>query len=242
MITDQKALSVKSAASLCSVGRSTITYWIRAKKLHADRSGKSYLIPIDELLLFLKSSGKNIPRELKSDNFHRPIFRTFQHCWEYWKGNHQGYNCNECVVSANHLDICFTAKKSEELRCLESCIDCRYYQDIYLPRIQLIYQIEYPAAVYNGLYLWGGNKKWAELCGVQEKELVGLGIEHIVHPDSLEVMISIIKKKSLGQSEPDSFSLFLKNGKGGRLSVTIYHFPISRTPGSFLLLCKPDDD
>ena len=55
MAGSNKSISVSEAAALCGVGRTTVGYWIRSKKLHAMRVGRNYSIPIDDLLFFLKS-------------------------------------------------------------------------------------------------------------------------------------------------------------------------------------------
>jgi len=75
MSPDEKELTVTEASNLCGVGRSTISYWIRKKKIHAKRHGKKYLIPAKELLLLLQSRGKDLPHELKPEDIHEPIFK-----------------------------------------------------------------------------------------------------------------------------------------------------------------------
>jgi hypothetical protein len=51
--------------------------------------------------------------------------------------------------------------------------------EIFLPKIHFVNQIDTPAAVIKDLYFWCGNSKWAQLCEVQKKDLIGLGIEEI---------------------------------------------------------------
>jgi excisionase family DNA binding protein len=68
MAVSQKTLPVSQAAALCGVGRTTVGYWIRSKKLRANRVGRNYSIPVQDLLYFLKSSGQKIPSELHDEN------------------------------------------------------------------------------------------------------------------------------------------------------------------------------
>ena len=93
MPNPSKTLSVSQAAALCGVGRTTVGYWIRSKKLRANRVGRNYSIPVQDLLFFLKSTGQEIPSKLQDENLKGPIFKSFQHCWEYWQGRDSLRNC-----------------------------------------------------------------------------------------------------------------------------------------------------
>ena len=114
MITKEKTVSVPKAASLCDVTRSTVNHWIKTKKVHAKRSGRNYSVPVKELFVFLKSTGRKIPFEMENDDL-GPVFKAYRHCWNYWKDSDHGHGCNGCVVSDNHIEICFTAKNSSRL-------------------------------------------------------------------------------------------------------------------------------
>ena len=94
MTGEEKVLSVSQAAALCGVGHSTVGYWIRANKLRAFRVGKQYSIPVQELLLYLKSNGQKIPDELAGADSLSPDSRIFQNCWQYFQGGAEGHNCN----------------------------------------------------------------------------------------------------------------------------------------------------
>ena len=197
MATPNNTLSVAQTAALCGVGRSTVGYWIRSKRLGAERTGKNYSIPLEELLFFLKSTGRSIPDDLYDGDIGGPYFRAVQNCWQYCKDSPHGLNCKDCTVFVNQLEVCFIARAACTLNCPLLCYKCRYYTEIYLPRIQFVHQIDLPAAVYKGFEVWGGNRGWAELCEVEEKDLPGIGIERIVHPDSIEKVISIVKQRAL---------------------------------------------
>ena len=147
-----KTLSVARAAALCGVGRTTVGYWIRSKKLYARRLGRNYTIPVEDLLFFLQNSNQRVPSELYYENSSRPIFRSFQNCWQHWHGNAHARNCGDCIAFKNKLHACFTAKDSGLLRCSE-CNQCHYYLETFYPRIQFIHQISMAAAVFKDFHL-----------------------------------------------------------------------------------------
>lgn len=227
----EKKISVTEAAKLCNVARSTINYWIRTKRIQADRSGKKYTIPVNELLLMLKSKGKPLPEALKDIETQEPVFRRMIPCWKFWKDTRHGLKCKDCVVSENELLTCFSAKESSKFGCRNECANCQYYQEIYLPRIRFLYQIGYPAAVIKDLQFWGCNHKWAELCGVSTNELPGMGIEQVIHTDSLEKMISNIKKINLGEPVSVSIDIFLKNRLRGKIVASVSFMPLIEPVG-----------
>lgn len=239
MLVRQKALSVSQAAVLCSVGRTTVGYWIRSKKLRANRVGRNYSIPVQDLLVFLKSTGQQIPPALQDENLKGPIFKSFQHCWEYWQGRDPLRNCEHCIAFKRQLDVCFTAKNSRSPNSLKKCDQCQYYVEIFLPRIHFINQIDMPAAVIKGLYFWCGNTKWAELCEVHKKDLVGMGIEDIVHPSSLASVISCAKKRALGDFEiPEKCSIYISYSLSGRRKIRVGVFPLTEPEGALLVLAE----
>ena len=239
MSGSHKTLSVSKAAALCGVGRTTVGYWIRSKKLHATRVGRNYTIALEDLLYFLKTSDQEIPAELLEENCSGPIFKSFQNCWQFWKGSEHGLKCQNCIAFRNQLQACFTVKDSGLLGCSD-CSTCRYYTDTVLNRIQFVHQIEHPAAVFKDLYLWGGNSSCADICGVEQKELVGMGIEKIVHSDSLPKVIQGIRKLALGNTEVKEECVILinnnpKNPKEVRVSV----YMLSEPANAFLVLGIP---
>jgi len=239
MITNEKTLSVPETARLCDVSRGTINYWIKAKKLHAKRSGRNYSIAVFELIRFLKSAGKSIPTELKNLDFQGPLFRSRQPCWEYWDRTNHSQTCKDCVVFVNKLENCFIAKKSSGIQCSTTCSDCQYYLEIYLPRIQFIHQIQMPAAVYKEFHIWGGNRNFSQLVEVQEKDLIGMGVEILVHPDSLPTVISNIKNRALGDPQvPRRYSIFFNSNQHKKISVEITVCPLSEPSGTFFLLAE----
>lgn len=240
MSTEEKTVSVPEAAALIGINRSTVNHWIKTKKLHTKRSGRNYSVPVKELLLFLKSTGRKIPSELESDDL-RPVFKSYRHCWNYWKDSDHGDRCNGCVAYDNKMEICFTAKNSSRLYCSIRCDECNYYQDIYLPRIQFIHQIDIPAAVCKGLFFWGVNSMWSKLCQVSQKDFPGTGIEHVIDQKSLGGVISDIKKIELGESVQLANKVFLKNEPEGKLAAIISFFPLNEPSGTFLMLAKPPD-
>ena len=240
MITEEKTMSVPQAASLCGVTRSTVNHWIKIKKLHANRSGRNYSVPVKDLFLFLKSTERKIPFELESDDL-GSVFKSYRRCWNYWKDTDHGEGCNGCVVLANQMKACFTAKNSSRLQCSNRCNECAYYQDIYLPRIEFIHQFDLPAAVCQGLFFLGVNNRWAKICQLPQKDFPGTGIERVIDHGSLETVISLIKKLRIGEHIQPANSVYLKNGIEGKQEVVVSSFHLNEPQGTFLMLAKPQD-
>ncbi len=239
MDTIDKSLSVTEAAALCGVGRTTVGYWIRSNKLSAGRKGKKYEIPVQDLLYFLKAGGHQIPIELEKKNLNGPVFRTFQHCWQYYQGDSHGLNCHLCIAFQKKLPVCFSARNSGTLNCLDSCETCRYYHETYYPRLQFIHQFDIPAAVVKDLYFWAGNPEMASLCEVEEKDLVGMGVEKIIHPDSLEQVIAGAKRKALGDPGVQTECIvYLKNQRLDKIKTRLSAFLLKEPPGAFLILTQ----
>lgn len=235
----QKTLSVSQAAALCGVGRTTVGYWIRSKKLHALRVGRNYTIPVEDLVFLLKSNRRRIPSELLSANSSRPIFKSFQSCWEHWSGSEHGLNCHGCIAFKNQLQACFTVRDSGLLGC-SGCDNCRYYLEMFMPRIQFVHQIELPAAVFKNLYLWGGNSLCAELCGVRQKDLIGMGIDKIVHAASLPKVIEAVRKLAIGDPSPvESCTISVNTGYGERQEIHVSVYPLREPVKAFLVLGEP---
>jgi excisionase family DNA binding protein len=236
MAKPQKSLSVSEAAALCGVGRTTVGYWIRSRKLHATRVRRNYKIPVEDLLFFLKTSGQEIPPALLVENCDGPIFKSFQNCWQYWNGSQHGLKCPDCIAFKNQLQACFTVKDSGLLGCSD-CSTCRYYMETYLHRIQFVHQIDLPAAVFKDLYLWGGNSLCAELCSVRQKDLVGMGIEKIVHADSLPKVIETIRRLALGEPEvKEDCSISIKNDRQSPREIRVSVNPLREPTMAFLVL------
>jgi excisionase family DNA binding protein len=235
-----KTLSVSKAAALCGVGRTTVGYWIRTKKLYARRVGRNYIIPVEDLLLFLENSGQQVPVELSRQKANRPIFRSFQNCWQHFEGSRHVRNCGECIAFKNQLEACFSARDSGQLRCSE-CYQCSYYLETINPRIQFIHQINMPAAVIKDFHLWGGNEHCAELCEVQPRDLVGMAIEKIVHANSLAKIIGAIRKMMLGNlAFENSCRIYVYNSQDGRRKIQVSIYPLREPEGVFLVLGMPE--
>ena len=110
MTLNKELLSVPEAAAHCGVSRSTVNNWIQAKRLFARRSGKNYSVPIADLLVLLRSTGKPVPSDLARAERDRARIGSFRHCWEYWEGREQDRACGDCAVYVNRLAICFTGR------------------------------------------------------------------------------------------------------------------------------------
>jgi len=238
----QETISVPEAAELCGVSRSTISNWIQAKRLFARRSGKVYTIQKIDLLLLLEAMGKPIPKKLENGKFTRPLFRSFQYCWEFYGGHHHSSSCNACVVSKNRLGVCFTAKNNNRFQCPErGCHACRYYHEIYFPRIRLIFQFGIPAAVCNGLYFWAANDRFAQTCGIPPEAFIGLDIEAVIHPESLGTIISLLKKREMGDDLSRSVPISVKTETGAKRELSLSMFPLDEPAGASLFLGFVED-
>ena len=239
MAGSQKALSVSEAAALCGVGRTTVGYWIRSKKLHATRQGRNYTIPVEDLLFFLNASGQEIPLQLLKGNGSGPIFKSFQNCWQYWSCTDHGLRCPECIAFKNQLQACFTVNDSRLLGCA-GCNSCRYYLEMILGRIQFVHQIAMPAAVIKDLYLWGGNSSCAEICSVEQAELIGVGIDKIVHAHSLPKVIEAIRKLASGEPEvKQGCVISINNNRESPRKVRVSVHPLHEPAKAFLVLGFP---
>ena len=166
----ENQLSVSQVASLCGVGHSTVGYWIRTNRLRAFRIGKQYLIPVEELVLYLKSKGQEIPDELVELNAQLADTITFTNCWQYFMGTADRHDCDQCFVFKKRLKPCFTSKRIASFECSSACLDCGYYMKTYLPSIKFIHRISCPAAISKNLPM-GGDGAWVELCGIAEEVL-----------------------------------------------------------------------
>jgi len=128
------------------------------------------------------------------------------------------------------------------LRCNQTCSECEYYLETYAPRIDFIHQIDFPAAIYQGLYLWAGNGNWAKLFNVSETDLVGMGVDEAVHAESLDTVISYIKKRSLGDEAPVAYPVIIKTGDAGRARVRVSVYPLMEPDGTYLLAANPEEE
>ena len=100
-------------------------------------------------------------------------------------------------------------------------------------------QIDAPAAIVKDLYVWCGNSQCAELCGVSKNKLVGMGIEKIVHPSSLEQVISHAKERSLGNfAVPEKCSLNIKNHQSDKITIDAGVFPLTEPQDAYLVLVE----
>ena len=233
-----KHVSVTQAAVICGVGRTTIGYWIRSGKIRATRVGHNYAIPAGELIYYLKSAGQRIPKELLKFESDYRFFRPVYQCWEYHSDSVHGKQCKDCLVFERQISPCFAARESVGANCNESCTDCIFYADIFLPRLQLVHQFEQPAAVIKDLDIWAGNSALAELCGLKVSDLIGVGIEKIFHSESLTFIISEFKRLGLnGLADTKDYTVKLK-GKKKALDFRISMHPMTEPPRAFVMLGK----
>jgi excisionase family DNA binding protein len=191
-------LSVTRAAAICGVGRTTVGYWVRSGKLFARRKGRSYTIPVQDLLHFLVATGQPLPPELNPTGADGPLFKSVRACWEYWQPD-GGHACSRCLVFRRKAEDCFCIGDPASRGCPAPCGQCRYFNEMYAVRFQFIHQIDCPAAVFKGLALWGANTAWVDACPAPADGLAGAGLETVVHSASLGAVISAFKRVGLGE-------------------------------------------
>ena len=241
MAIEIQYLSVIDVADICGVARSTVSYWISKKSLPARRSGKKDLVAANDLVLFLRAEKQSVPQallELVGGIYPQP-FRSFKRCWEYGARDCHSDGCQHCVVFELQIRECFTARHNQNRQCPISCHECRYFSEYYGLSMAFIHQISKPAAIYKDLYLWWGNRAWAEMWGVEVEELIGAGMEDFVHPGSLKTFIGY--NKSLLQGDPvipegyrGTFNC--KNGKKIEFYLTVT--PLIRPGGVCLAIAE----
>jgi excisionase family DNA binding protein len=235
--------TVAQCANLCSVGRGTVHYWIKKGKLHAIRSGKSYTVPIQELLLFLKNTGRPVPSALNQDFSGSPLFAMHKPCWETGHGDPGGTPCRDCLVFQRGLDLCLSARGSSEIHCPTPCIQCRYYQDVLFPKIQFVHQIEAPAVVVKDLFLLAANGAFADICGLKPEDIPGLGIEHTTHPDSLPKVLANARKRNLNDREvPRNYHIFVRTKDNDRAPACVAVYPLNEPSGAYLVVGEETAD
>ena len=222
-----ETLSVQRAATLCGVNRNTVGYWCRSGKINALRVGNRYAIPIKDLRFYLESTGRNVPEALYSKNPQTRVFKTIQPCWHYFLKTPHGNRCENCHILKKCLTTCFIVRELGASECPKDCYRCEYFREIYLPRIQMIHRIATPAFIYKDFYFWGGNKAGAELCGLEEREFLGIGVENLVHPDSLAFFLYQFKLQKLNDPEStESLSIdFIKKNRG-KIKVEASFYPL----------------
>ncbi|MDA8141798.1 MAG: helix-turn-helix domain-containing protein [Desulfobacteraceae bacterium] len=235
-----QALTTNQVADLCGVNRTTVGYWVRTGKIQARRSGKLYFIHENDLRLFLESSGQAIPPELARRSHQISDFPTVQPCWDFFKTNIADGRCDDCAASKNSAEPCFTYREGG-VDCRDAkCLDCEYYRKYYLPRIKFVYQINLPAAVYRGTTIWGANSLFEALRGFDRGEVIGLGIERVVHQDSMEMAISNAKRRTMGdRSVPKHYQMDIRTREGDKTAVHLLVTPLNEPWGTFLAIFHP---
>jgi hypothetical protein len=232
-------LSASRAAAICGVGRTTVGYWVRSGKLFARRTGRSYAIPVKDLLHFLVSTGQPIPPELSQAGADGPLFKSFRPCWEYWQSD-GGHQCSRCLVYRRQVEECFCIGDPAARGCPAACGQCRYFREMYAARIQFIHQIDCPAAVFKGLALWGANAAWADACRLPADGLAGAGLETLIHPASLGAVIAAFKRVGLGEKGvliPGPVFAGETRTESGRMAAWV--FPLREPEETRLVLAVP---
>ena len=228
-------------AGLCGVARSTVSYWIAEKSLPARRFGKRYMVSVKDLITFLQSEGYPVPISILEniDGTYRSPLKPLKACWDYWGKDPHAEGCKDCVVFSRHFKACFTARYASGRKCPIDCSECQYFYEYYAPIMSFIDQIKSPAAIYKDLYIWSGNRAWAELCGVNIKNLIGAGAEEFIHPESLKNIINYDKKIRMGGgSEVFHFDLFFTTKGNKKIKTDLSISPLKNPDGTWLAVVE----
>jgi hypothetical protein len=103
-----------------------------------------------------------------------------------------------------------------------------------------VHQIDVPAAVFKDLYFWGGNALCAQLCDVGQKDLVGMGIEKIVHAASLPKVIEAVRKLAIGEPDfKEDCRIAIRNKHTGSREIRVCVYPLQEPPMAYLVLGLP---
>jgi hypothetical protein len=232
-------ISVSRAAAICGVGRTTVGYWVRSGKLFARRAGRSYAIPVKDLLHFLVSTGEPIPAELQQAGAEGLLFKSFRPCWEYWQSD-GGHQCSRCLAFRRRVEECFCIDDPAARACPVACGECRYFREMFGARTRFVHQVDCPAAVFKGLALWGANTAWAAACRLSEDRLAGAGLETMVHPSSLGAVIAAFKRVGLGEKGvlvPGPIFQGETRSDPGRMAAWV--FPLREPEDTRLVLAVP---
>lgn len=240
MNSTDEMLSVQQVSGLCGVNRNTVGYWCRSGKIHALKTGNRYAIPKRDLRAYLESTGRGIPGLFLDGSPQAWPFRTIRPCWRHYREKPNGHKCDDCLVFQNHIKTCFIGRELGALKCPEDCHECGYFHDTYLPRMQVVHQVGAPGFIYKDFRFWGGNRQAAVLSGFEERQILGLGVEKIVHRDSLEIFLS--EAKMLEMIKPafsELRSIYLRSNDKGGIEVNASFYPLCEPEGAWLFLVHP---
>ena len=68
------------------------------------------------------------------------------------------------------------------------------------------------------------------------KDFLGMDIEKVIHPESLGEMISLLKRREMGEDSPAPLPIVLKTETGEMQTFSISIFPVNDPSGSSLIL------
>ena len=102
-----------------------------------------------------------------------------------------------------------------------------------------IHQMQIPAAVTRELYLWSGNEAWADLCGRKVEQLIGAGVEELVHPESLKIVVNYSKRLQQGDA-PNFFrnQVIFERNNGENIRAYLTMSPLKKPSGTWLAIAE----
>ena len=103
----------------------------------------------------------------------------------------------------------------------------------------MVHQIAIPAFIYKDFHFWGGNKDGAALCGLEVAEILGMGVEELIHRDSLEFILHEFRMLDLNELESSStFPIYFKNQNQHKIRVEAIFSPLHDPEGAWLVLAN----
>ena len=98
-----------------------------------------------------------------------------------------------------------------------------------------IHQIPMPSAILKDLYIWSGNKPWADICEVEINQLIGIGIEEVIHPESIRTIINYNKRIQQGyNTEIFKSAIYFETANGKKIRANLSITPLKQPIGACL--------
>lgn len=91
--------------------------------------------------------------------------------------------------------------------------------------------------VLKNFSIWAGNRQFSTLCDLSFEKLVGVGIERMVHPDTLAEVIAGLKQLALGRANfSNPCRVAILNAQQVKMNVEIMVLPLNDPPATWLAL------
>jgi hypothetical protein len=84
----------------------------------------------------------------------------------------------------------------------------------------------------------GVNNLWADVAGKSRESFIGMDMESLISPESLRDVISLLKKRKIGEGTFASIPFLLRTEPGQDRSLRMSIFPLSEPSGASTLVQK----